>query len=235
VLILDAGGDRPDPRSIDRAVATLAEGAVVAVPTDTVYGLAVDVGPPAAVSLFELKERPASVALPVLVSGWAQVAAVAGRLEPAAARLAGRHWPGPLTLVVPRRVAFTADLGGAPSARDTVGLRWPDHTVLASLCGSVGPLAVTSANRHGAPPARTAAEVEEQFAVGGQHGRSSDPRRGGGGELSLVLDGGRCAGTPSTVVACEGTSVRCLREGALAFAALTAELTVDEDPEERNG
>jgi L-threonylcarbamoyladenylate synthase len=219
-----------------RATAVLVEGSVVAVPTDTVYGLAADAGQPQAVArLFELKERPASVALPVLVAGWAHVEAVVGRLEPAAARLAARHWPGPLTLVVPRRAAFTADLGGPPSARDTVGLRWPDHAVLATLCSALGPLAVTSANRHGAHPARTVAEVEEQFARPRGHGRSPGPVGGGGAELTLALDGGPCAGAPSTVVACAGSSVRCLREGALAFASLAAELSVDQDPAEEDG
>lgn len=218
MLTVDAGADRPAPRAIEQAATALREGQVVAVPTDTVYGLAVDPRQPAAVArLFALKERPASVALPVLVAGWDQVESLAGSLEVAAARLAGRHWPGPLTLVVPRRPSFTVDLGGAPSARHTVGLRWPDHPVMTTLCRALGPLAVTSANRHGAPPATTASEVGEQFA-GAMEGGAGEPAG-----LSLVLDGGRCAGSPSTVVECRGGSVRCLRDGALSLAALGAE------------
>ena len=173
MLIVDTGGDPPDPASIERAVVALREGLVVAVPTDTVYGLTVDPWQPAAVArLFALKERPTSVPLPVLVMGWEQVDSLAGPLEPAAARLADRYWPGPLTLVVPRVDSFVADLGGPPSARATVGLRWPDHPVMATLCTALGPLAVTSANRHGDAPATTAAEVEQQFAAsGGQEPR----------------------------------------------------------------
>jgi L-threonylcarbamoyladenylate synthase len=221
LLTVDAEGDPPAETAIEQAATALREGQVVAVPTDTVYGLAVDPQLPVAVArLFALKERPTSVALPVLVAGWDQVESLAGPLEVAASRLAGRHWPGPLTLVVPRTPSFIADLGGPPSARHTVGLRWPDHPVTATLCRALGPLAVTSANRHGAPPASTASEVGEQFR---------DARGAGGGGsaasgLSLVLDGGRCAGSPSTVVECRGGSVRCLRDGALPFAALAAEV-----------
>jgi tRNA threonylcarbamoyl adenosine modification protein (Sua5/YciO/YrdC/YwlC family) len=221
VLIVDAGGDPPDPASIERVVAALRDGSVVAVPTDTVYGLAVDPWQPAAVAqLFAVKERPTTVPLPVLVAGWEQVDSLAGRLEPAAAQLVDRYWPGPLTLVVPRVDSFVADLGGPPSARATVGLRWPDHPAMAALCAALGPLAVTSANRHGAAPATTVAEVERQF-VGGK-----DPRAEGSGAagLSVLLDGGRCTGTPSTVVECHGRSVQCLRDGALPFARLAAEL-----------
>ena len=139
------------------AAEALADGAVVAVPTDTVYGLAVDPAQPEAVArLFALKGRPADVPLPILVAGPEQVAMVAGELEPAARHLADRYWPGPLTLVVPRRPGFTVDLGGPPAARQTVGVRRPDHPVVVALCELLGPLAVTSANLHGAPPATTA-------------------------------------------------------------------------------
>jgi L-threonylcarbamoyladenylate synthase len=221
VLILDAGGDPPDPASIERAVASLRDGSVVAVPTDTVYGLAVDPWQPAAVAqLFAVKERPTSVPLPVLVAGWEQVDSLAGRLEPAAAQLADRHWPGPLTLVVPRVNSFVADLGGPPSVRATVGLRWPDHPATAALCAAFGPLAVTSANRHGAVPATTVEEVERQFAGGGE----PEAEGSGAPRLSVLLDGGCCTGTPSTVVECHGRSMRCLRDGALPFARLATEL-----------
>ena len=122
-------------------------------PTDTVYGLAVDPTQPEAVArLFALKGRPDDVPLPVLVAGPEQVALVAGHLGPAAQHLAERFWPGPLTLVVPRRRGFTVDLGGPPAARQTVGVRRPDHPVVVALCELLGPLAVTSANLHGADP-----------------------------------------------------------------------------------
>ena len=195
------------PGALRHAAAALADGAVVAVPTDTVYGLAVDPAQPEAVArLFALKGRPDDVPLPVLVAGPEQVALVAGSLEPAAAALAARCWPGPLTLVVPRRRRFTVDLGGPAAARQTVGVRWPAHPGMVALCELLGPLAVTSANLHGAPPATTADEVVAVFA--------------GSDQPQLVLDGGRCAGTPSTVVECRGPASRCLREGALAWEDL---------------
>jgi len=146
------------------------------------------------------------VALPVLVSGLDQLPAVCGPLERAAEHLAGRYWPGPLTLVVPRRRSFTADLGGPPSARQTVGVRWPDHPVIQSLCRQLGTLAVTSANRHGSPPATRASEVASIFA--GDRG------------LAMILDGGVCDGTPSSVVECRGPAVRSLREGSIPWRDL---------------
>ena len=143
--------------ALREAAAALADGAVVAVPTDTVYGLAVDPAQPDAVErLFALKGRPADVPLPILVAGPEQVAQVAGHLEVAAQALAERYWPGPLTLVVPRRPGFTVDLGGPAAARQTVGVRRPDHPVVVALCEMLGPLAVTSANLHGEEPATSA-------------------------------------------------------------------------------
>ena len=107
---------------------------------------------------------------------------------------------------MPRRAAFTVDLGGPPAARHTVGVRWPAHPVVTALCELLGPLAVTSANLHGAPPATTAAEVVAAFA--------------GADQPAMVLDGGTCAGVPSTVVECRGPATRCLREGAVAWEDL---------------
>ena len=203
-----------DPAAVARAVRLLREGAIVAVPTDTVYGLAVDPLFPGAVErIFALKERPSSVPLPVLVAGAEQVASVAGHLEPAAQGLADRFWPGPLTLVVPRTRGFDVDLGGGPSGRWTVGVRWPDHPVMRALCAEVGPLAVTSANAHGKPPATNADEVLGSFPAIEDTGvsvRAPD----------AVLDGGRCDRPPSTVVECRGPASRCLREGTIPWAEL---------------
>ena len=108
----------PDAGAVALAVSALESGRVVAVPTDTVYGLAVDPTNPEAVEqLFSLKQRPADVALPVLVGRSEHVSQVAGTLDSAARHLADRYWPGPLTLVVPRRRGFTADLGGPGSVQ----------------------------------------------------------------------------------------------------------------------
>ena len=193
-----------DPEAVALATEALADGSVVAVPTDTVYGLAVDPSRPEAVELlFALKERPADVALPVLVAGPDQVEALTGPLETAAQDLAGRFWPGPLTVVVPRRPGFDADLGGRRSARRMVGIRWPDHQLIQELCRRLGPLAVTSANIHGSVPATTAHLVARAFA--------------GAGQPAVILDGGVCDGAPSTVVECRGSASRCLREGAVPW------------------
>jgi L-threonylcarbamoyladenylate synthase len=197
----------PDAGAIALAVSALMSGSVVAVPTDTVYGLAVDPNNSDAVEqLFSLKQRPADVALPVLVGGTEHVSQVAGALDSAARHLAERYWPGPLTLVVPRRRSFTVDLGGLRSSRQTVGVRWPDHDLLRELCHFVGPLAVTSANLHGFRPATSAQQVADTFA--------------GSDGLAVVLDGGRCEGIPSTVVECRGPAFRCLREGAIPWGDL---------------
>jgi len=198
-----------DRRAVAAAADALVSGSIVALPTDTVYGLAVDPTQPEAVAaLFALKERPAGVALPILVGSREQVEQVAGHLDTAASRLAERFWPGPLTLVVPRRRGFTVDLGGPASARQTVGVRWPEHPLVTELCARIGPLAVTSANRHGGPPATTAAQVAAAF------GRADD--------LAVIVDGGICDGTPSTVVECRGPASRGLREGGISFEEIFA-------------
>jgi L-threonylcarbamoyladenylate synthase len=204
---------RPEPApgrtgAIGPVVDALRLGLVAAIPTDTVYGLAADPTRPDAVArLFALKERPTRVALPVLVGSWDQVEALCGPLDPTARGLADRYWPGPLTLVVPRSPGFAADLGGDPAAQSTVGIRWPDHHTVQRLCDDLGPLAVTSANRHGRPPATTAVAVADEF-------EGADP-------TPVILDGGVCDGRPSTVVECLGGALRCLREGAIAWSELS--------------
>jgi L-threonylcarbamoyladenylate synthase len=196
-----------------RAVEALRAGRVVAIPTDTIYGLAVDPWQPEAVArLFALKERPPTVALPVVIGRLDQVGPVTGPLTGSARRLVDRYWPGPLTLVVPRVEGFDADLGGPVSARGTVGVRWPDHPLVQALCRELGPLALTSANRHGAPPATTALDVGRAFP--------------GAGDLATILDGGVCDGVPSTVVECRGTTIRCLRQGAIPWPGSS-----DSDPD----
>jgi tRNA threonylcarbamoyl adenosine modification protein (Sua5/YciO/YrdC/YwlC family) len=217
-----------DAAAIEQAVEGLGRGEVVGVPTDTVYGLAVDPFRTDAVArVFALKSRPSDVALPVLVAGWDQVELIAGPLPISARYLADRHWPGALTLVVPRNRRFTADLGGRESPPFTVGVRWPDHPVIQALCSAVGPLAVTSANRHGQAPLVAAEQVASAFPrpgseIGAQTRWEIGVSEAELGDLGvgIVLDGGTCDGTPSTVVECRGPASRCLRDGALPWSTL---------------
>ena len=213
-----------DPSAIEQAVDALARGEVVGIPTDTVYGLAVIPFRPDAVSrVFALKSRPADVALPVLVGGWEQVELIADNLPVSAQNLADRYWPGALTLVVPRSRTFTADLGGREHPPFSVGVRWADHPVVQALCAVCGPLAVTSANRHGEPPFTEARQVAAACASAEPRpGSEEGSEEGTAGDVSvgIVVDGGTCAGTPSTVVECRGPAARCLRDGALPWSTL---------------
>jgi len=190
--------------SVAGAAAQIESGLPVAVPTDTVYGLAADPRRADAVErLFELKGRPDELALPVLVAGAGAALELA---EPGPARdqlqlLAGRFWPGPLTLVVPLATGAGLVLGGDGR---TVGLRCPGHPLLRQLLEVTGPLAVTSANRHGEPPCTSAAQVRNVF----------------GASLAAVLDGGTCEGAPSSVVSLLAAEPTVLRRGPVDLAEL---------------
>lgn len=180
--------------TVAEVAAAIRAGGVAIVPTDTVYGLAA--APDAAAEIFELKKRPASKALPVLGTGPAQLRAVA-QLDEVALALAEKAWPGPLTLVVPRAGGFTADLGGSDTS--TIAVRVPAHPLALELLALSGPLAVTSANRSGDPPATTAHAARALFPD------------------AVLLDGGTCDGSPSTVVSITGEA-QVLREGELPGA-----------------
>jgi L-threonylcarbamoyladenylate synthase len=194
---------------LEAAVAAVRRGEVIGLPTDTVYGVGADpFRPDAARRVFAAKGRPEAVALPVLVADPGTAAELAV-LDGPARILAARFWPGPLTVVLRRRPGVELHLGGDPT---TVGLRCPDHEVARAVLARTGPLAVTSANRHGEPPATTAGEVRRQLGSG----------------VAVVIDAGRCDGSPSTVVsllAGEGAdgpgrrpagAVRILRQGSIS-------------------
>jgi len=206
----DAGGPRRVfPPDLDRIEDALDAGGVVAIPTDTVYGLAGRLDRPEALAaIFELKGRPPDLALPVLIAAPGQLPLVVGVWPETAERLSTRFWPGPLTLVVPAQPHVGRLLGGDGT---TVGVRLPDHHSVQALCRRVGPLAATSANRHGAPPATTVDDVIAGFA-------------GIAPALALVVDGGVCDGPPSTVVDCTTVPPACRREGALAWVDVAGAL-----------
>ena len=207
----------------------LAAGSVVAIPTDTVYGLAARLDrPDALAAIFELKGRPADLALPVLIGRWGQLDEVAETWPRDASMLAARFWPGPLTVVVPARPAVGPLVG---SSRATVGIRRPKHRLVRSLCRRAGPLAVTSANRHGEPPCRTADEVVRAFDPAAADPAAADQAAGDQAAgpvavpaLALVVDGGRCDGAPSTVADCTVSPPVCLREGAVPWEWVEAAL-----------
>ena len=197
--VVDAAGDPPPPTALEAAARALSSGRIVAVPTDTVYGLAA--GPfatGAADRLFALKRRPREVDLPVLVADEEQALSLASAVPPVARRLMARFWPGALTVVLPRDPDLVADLG---SDEATVGVRCPGHAVPLALCRAVGPLATTSANIHGQPPLTTAIDVAASF----------------GEAVAVVLDAGTCAGSPSTVVDCTGPEPKLLRDGRIPW------------------
>ncbi len=176
------------------AIDRLARGEVVALPTDTVYGLAVALhAPGGSRGLFALKQRPTDVALPVLIADPTD----AGAYAVFAVDLT-EYWPGALTIIGTRTaLSEDWDLGGN---RATVGLRCPDDAAVRRMAAAVGPLATTSANKHGEPPCTTAEAVIAAL-----------------GAAVPVLDGGTRDATPSTVVDATSDSVRVLRQGAVVI------------------
>lgn len=185
--------------SNEEITAVLRAGGVALIPTDTVYGIAALATLPAAVrTIFDLKRRPASKALPVLGATVAQLEEV-GAFHDAARRLAARRWPGPLTMVLPRAPGFQHYLGGDGA---TVGVRVPASEDARRLLERTGPLAVTSANLSGHAPAVTAREAGAVFPH------------------VPILDGGACGGEPSTTIAFEDGRLVVLREGALSLNEL---------------
>jgi tRNA threonylcarbamoyl adenosine modification protein (Sua5/YciO/YrdC/YwlC family) len=186
----------------EAAQKALASGLCVAIPTDTVYVLAVDPFVPGASDrLFELVERSRDRDLPVLVASVWQALKLATSVPEGSRRLMDRCWPGPLTLVLPRDQDVAADLGEDDL---TIGVRMSDHPVPLALCKDVGPLAVASAGSSGEPEFETAEEVAEEF----------------GEEVTVVLDGGRCTGLPATVVDGTGEDPLLIREGRLPWSAI---------------
>ena len=199
--------DGQQPEAIAAAVDALAAGRLVGLPTETVYGLAADAGKDSAVrAIFAAKGRPADHPLIVHVASADGVAAFAAEVPPFAQRLIDAFWPGPLTLILPRRPGVAdAAAGGHP----TIGLRCPSHPVAHALLSAaaargIAGLAAPSANRFGRISPTTAAHVAAEF----------------GAEL-LVLDGGACAvGIESTIIDCTRGAPVLLRPGQLPRARI---------------
>lgn len=182
---------------ITAAVEAVREGLVVGLPTDTVYGIGVDpLNQEAVALLYRLKGRPANKPVGLLVATLAQADQI-GEIRGEARRLAERHWPGALTLVVTPKVILPDWVGD--SHRRTVGIRVPDHPVALVLLDAAGPLAVTSANLSGGAEALDAATARAVF----------------GDQVAVYLEGVSPGGQPSTVVDATGPGLAVLRQGPL--------------------
>lgn len=189
---------------ISDAVAALKAGRLVAIPTETVYGLAADARNPEAVrAVFALKGRPADHPLIVHIAGAERIDDWAVDVPQAARALAERFWPGPLTLILKKRADVPDAVTGG---QDTVGLRCPDNALtLALLREFGGGLAAPSANRFGRISPTDAAHVRAEF----------------GDATPLVLDGGPCkVGIESTIVDLSRSPARILRHGRISFEHL---------------
>jgi len=192
------------PEGIELAVRALRTGQLVALPTETVYGLGADASNPDAVAaVFRVKGRPTNHPLIVHLADAAAMGEWAAEVSPGAQQLAAAFWPGPLTLLV-RRSPSVGDW--VTGGRDTVGLRVPgDPVALALLRSFGGGVAAPSANRFGKVSPTSAAHVVADL----------------GAEVDVVLDGGECSiGVESTIVDVSGAEVVVLRQGGVSVEAL---------------
>jgi L-threonylcarbamoyladenylate synthase len=190
-------------RALVRARDALQAGELVVVPTDTVYGVAADhFAPGATAKVFELKKRPRSLPLPILVSRPRQAWALCDSVPPGAAELVATFWPGALTLVMPQTPDLDWDLG---EATGTIALRMPDHADMIELIEITGPLAVTSANLSGEATPRDVALIRERL----------------GDAVAIYLDGGPAKEeSGSTIVDLARRRPRIVREGPIVRAQI---------------
>ena len=192
--------------AVERAAALVLQGHPVALPTETVYGLAANAFSPQAVGrVYAAKGRPSNNPLIVHVGSWAMVEQCVERFSPAASSLARAFWPGPLTLVLPKseRIPPEVTAGG-----QTVAIRWPSHPVMQAVLKTAGvPLAAPSANRSNGLSPTQAHHVLQQLD----------------GRVPLIVDGGHAAvGIESTVVDLVGRPTRVLRPGMIHRLSLQA-------------
>ncbi|MGH3823229.1 MAG: L-threonylcarbamoyladenylate synthase [Pseudonocardiaceae bacterium] len=184
------------------AASTVRAGQLVVLPTDTVYGLGCDAFSSTAVrALLSAKDRGRDMPVGVLVGSWSTVDGLVLGVPARARALIEAFWPGGLSLVLPHAPSLTWDLG---DTRGTVMLRMPLHPVALELLGDVGPMAVSSANRSGLPPATTAEQARGQLAD----------------RVGVFLDGGPSSESASTIVDLTAEQPVVLREGAVSAAEI---------------
>ena len=191
--------------AVSTAARAVTSGQLVVLPTDTLYGLGVDAFDSDAVAaLLDAKGRGRSMPVPVLVGSWSTIEGLVSWVPSRVQSLIEAFWPGGLTLVVEHAPSLQWDLG---DSRGTVAIRMPLHPVALALLAETGPMAVSSANRSGHPPATTVAEAEEQL----------------GDVVSVYLDGGTItAAVASTIVDVTSEVPRVLRAGAVSLEQLRA-------------
>ena len=193
--------EAPQRDALQEAAKWIRNGGLVALPTDTLYGLAADPFRADAVArVFAVKGRAAERGLPLIAADAAQIAARLGPLSPTGERLAAKFWPGPLTLVIPAPVALARDVTGGTGR---VGVRVPAHDVARAICRAADrPITATSANRSGQPATADPAEVERTL----------------GEAVDLLIDTGPTrGGVPSTIVDVTGPTPRLVRAGAVSW------------------
>ena len=209
--ILPCPTDRPDPAVIERAAAILRAGGLVAIPTETVYGLGANaLDADAVAAIFAAKQRPATDPLIVHVDGSSMAATVVeGSFPPPAAALAEAFWPGPLTLVLPRRDSVPATVS---SGLPDVGVRCPAHPTARAIITAAGvPIAAPSANRFGRISPTRASHVASEL----------------GDRIDLIVDSGPCdSGVESTVVSFDGDTAVVLRHGAIPLESIARHVPV---------
>lgn len=192
------------PAALKLAVDLLRNGGVVAFPTETYYGLAVDPWNTEAVDrLYQIKQRSRQLPILVLIAGPEELPQVAASVPTVYQSLITRFWPGPLTLVCPARSDLSSLLTGGTG---TIGVRQSPHVVARQLLAAFArPITATSANLSGVPPAVTAEQAERMLPAG----------------VDLILDGGDTfGGSGSTLVGMRGSALCCLREGRIPFSQI---------------
>lgn len=202
--VLAVSPDEPRPDRLELAVQALRDGGVLAIPTETFYGLAADsFRTDALLRINRLKGKASDSPILLLLADRGQVGQVARDLPEMFEALARRFWPGPLTMVVRAAASLPPEISGG---RGTVGIRVPGLALPRLLAAGLGrPITGVSANLHGAPPCRTAEEVVRGMPEG----------------PDLFLDGGPCpGGAPSTVLDLSSGAPAVIRPGIVPYAAL---------------
>ena len=203
-----------DPQRREEGIRAAADavraGRCVVLPTDTVYGIGCDAfNNDAVATLLATKHRGPDMPVPVLVGSWVTIQGLVREFTEAAKTLVEAFWPGGLSIVVPEAPSLPWNLG---DTRGTVLLRMPNQPLALELLQETGPMAVSSANISGNPPATTAAQARQQF----------------GDAVGLYLDGGEAeVGKPSTIVDLSGPAPVILREGAISAERIGEVLGLD--------